>query len=151
MRKNKDEANVYSQNPFEESPVFNPFEATDYSQKGRIVIASLEAVEKYEPDSWSINEELFGMKDEPYVKLVGEYWYCGLLVDGKILYPLSEFKALMEKVNPKVLKIENDVMYFKQPFSKRAGKVLSDLEIIVQHIGTEFGDLKDDEIFIKVD
>jgi len=129
--------------------VFNPFQITEYKEKGRIVIFSLDAVEKYDKETWCINEELFKMKAEPYVKIVGEFLYCGLLQDGKILYPLSEFNEFMETVKPSVNMIENDIMYFKHPLSKRAIKKMAELEIIVQHIGTEFDDPEDDEIYLK--
>ncbi len=150
MPKNKQIQREFSEKTFEELGIINPFQATEYKDKGRIFIFSLDAVEKYDRDSWCINEIVYDMKVEPYVKLVGEFWYCGLLQDGKILYPLSEFEEFMEKVKPSVRMIKDDIMYFNYPLSKRATNRLRNLEIEVQHIGTEFGDPEDDEIYLKI-
>lgn len=146
---NKKEIDI-AKNAIEEIMVNNPFKITEYSSQSRIFIFSLDAIEKYEPDTWSINREFFEMKNEPYVKLVGEFCYCGQLQDGKILYPLSEFKEFMETVKPSVRAIENNVLYFKNPLSKRTFNKIADLEILVQHIGTEFGNQEDDEIYLKI-
>ena len=150
MPKNKQNQREFSEKTFEELGIINPFQATEYKEKGRIFIFSLDAVEKYDRDSWCINEIVYDMKVEPYVKLIGEFWYCGLLQDGKILYPLSEFKEFMETVKPSVRMIKDDIMYFNYPLSKRATNRLRNLEIEVQHIGTEFGDPEDDEIYLKI-
>ena len=148
--KNKNKQIEFFEKTLEELGIFNPFLVTDYKQKGRIVISSLDTVEKYDRDTWCINEILFDMKNEPYVKLAGEFWYCGLLQDGKILYPLSEFKTFMDTVKPSVREIKNDVMYFNNPLSKTVIKKILNYEIHVQHIGTEFGDPEDDEIYLKI-
>ena len=149
-QKNKNKQIESFEKTLNELGIFNPFQVTEYKQKGRIVIASLDSVEKYDRDSWMINEIVYDMKNEPYVKLVGEFWYCGLLRDGKILYPLSEFKEFLETVKPTVRMIKDDIMYFKHPLSKKATNKIWDLEIEVQHIGTEFGDPEDDEIYLKI-
>ena len=149
-KRNKQNQSEFSEKTFEELGIINPFQATEYKEKGRIFIFSLDAVEKYDRDSWCINEIVYDMKVEPYVKLIGEFWYCGLLQDGKILYPLSEFKEFMETVKPSVRMIKDDIMYFNYPLSKRATNRLRNLEIEVQHIGTEFGDPEDDEIYLKI-
>ena len=149
-KKSKQNQSALSEKSFEALGIINPFQVTKYKEKGRIFIFSLDAVEKYDRDSWSINEIIYDMKVEPYVKLVGEFLYCGLLQDGKILYPLSEFKEFMDTVKPSVRMIKDDVMYFRHPLSKRATNKMRNIEIEVQHIGTEFGDPEDDEIYLKI-
>lgn len=149
-KRNKQNQSEFSEKTFEELGIINPFQVTEYKEKGPIFIFSLDAVEKYDRDSWSINEIVYNMKIEPYVKLVGEFLYCGLLQDGKILFSLSEFKEFMDTVKPSVKMIKDDIMYFNYPQSKRATNKLWNLEIEVQHIGTEFGDPEDDEIYLKI-
>lgn len=133
----------------EELSIVNPFQITEYKPSGRIFIGSIDAVEKYDPNTWCLNEEIFEMKKEPYVKLVGEFWYCGLLQDGKILFSFSEFQEFMKTVDLSVKEIENDIIYFN-PLSKTAIDKIFDFEIEVRHIGTEFGDPEDDEIYLKI-
>ena len=50
-KRNKQNQREFSEKTFEELGIINPFQVTEYKEKGRIFIFSLDAVDKYDRDS----------------------------------------------------------------------------------------------------
>ena len=112
-----------------------------YTQSGRIYIYSLDALHlNVDKESNRYLEKKRGT----FHALEGEFFYCDLLVDGKLILNEKQLDELLRLQMLPIHKVVNSIMYIRS-FNEVNRSIYNALAKKVQHIGTENMDDDDDE------
>lgn len=120
----------------------------EYKKQAPIHIWTFDCIEKYNKESEGYYSDLDF--DTDYYKIYGEFFYCGLVVDGILFLTESELNEIneksettfsfMEKINSGLLE-----------FTKSQIDIIRIMEFEAKHIGTIYEDEDDpdsDDIFL---
>lgn len=81
-----------------------------------------------------------------YFKIVGEFYYCGLLIDGILFFEEKELLGLVSFIDPDFDVIKCDQLCFLQ-FLKQNLDILRKAELEAKHFSTDFvEDEEEDDI-----
>src|ERR1035438_2790675 len=114
-----------------------------FKTKSTILIINLEAIElDIDPGSYGILEEtLLHM-------IVGEFMYCGLAVDGKLIVTENQLDQILEIENISIHKIFASIIYINS-FSSEARAKFNESNRQVEYLSTEnFDDDMEDDVLI---
>ena len=112
----------------------------EFKSKAPIIIYAFYGIEKYNKESEAAHTDL--SLDTVYYKIIGDFFYCGLVVFGKLFLTEKEANKLVSKINPSLICIKNEAFYF-DILSDESLYTLRNIKLKAKHIGTNFENPKD--------
>src|ERR1017187_3614596 len=116
-----------------------------FKTRSAISIINLEAIEL------NINPGDYGLDDqeENFLHLIaGEFMYCGLVVDGKLIVTENQLDQILEIENISIHKIHDSIIYIHS-FSPEGRNKFNESSMQVEYLSTEnFDDDMEDNVLI---
>ena len=113
---------------------------TVYKSKAPIIIYTFYGIEKYNKESEGAHTDL--SLDTVYYKIIGDFFYCGFVVFGKLFLTEKEANKLVSKINLRLICIKNEAFYF-DTLSDESLYTLRNIKLKAKHIGTNYENPKD--------
>ena len=115
-----------------------------FKPKDKIIIYNIHGVEL------NVIPENFGLSDpdskQNYHRLFGEYFYCGLLLDGQLISSEKDFNSIINSLSLIVDKTEGTTIYFRTQDLKKL-KIMRQLKLQAECFGDEEFESETEENF----
>lgn len=113
----------------------------EFKSEDKIIIYSLDGL------VLNIQPELYGMfkyRSDAYHLIIGEFFYCGLLVEGHLVLSEKRFNKIIDLLVVELQQVHKEIIYFASYDSER----LHNIKLRARCIGEENLEDEDEENFV---